>query len=194
MMQSKKLVCLGDGAVGKTSALISYTTNSFPTDYLPTIFENYNCNVMCNGKPMNLVLYDTAGQEDFAHLRCLSYPQTDVFIICFSIISPYSFDNILSVWAPEVKKHCPDAPIVLVGTKLDLRNDKNMEAQLQARGLRCITKEEGQARAREIGAVGYAECSAITQEGLHAAFEMAISAAMEKKNKKATSDGCCNVM
>lgn len=54
---------------------------------------------MVDGRPISLGLWDTAGQEDYDRLRPLSYPQTDVFLICFSIVSPPSFDNVKAkVW------------------------------------------------------------------------------------------------
>jgi hypothetical protein len=49
---------------------------------------------MVDGKTISLGLWDTAGQEDYDRLRPLSYPQTDVFLICFSLVSPPSFENV----------------------------------------------------------------------------------------------------
>ncbi|WP_411025091.1 GTP-binding protein, partial [Salmonella sp. s54836] len=111
---------VGDGAVGKSCLLIAYTTNAFPGDYVPTVFDNYSANIMVDGTPYNVGLWDTAGQEDYDRLRPLSYPQTDVFFICYSVVSPASFENVFTKWLPEIKHHCPDTPYLIIGLKNDL--------------------------------------------------------------------------
>ncbi|KAJ5067680.1 hypothetical protein M0811_02868 [Anaeramoeba ignava] len=186
MAQSEvKCVVVGDGAVGKTCGLMSYAKNEFPKNYIPTVFENYTCEVPVNGKQIHLTLWDTAGQEDFDRLRLLSYPGTDVFLLMYSTISPTSLENIKTKWLPEVREHCPTTPIILVGTKLDLKTDPTY---ISKNAVKVVSTDEAKAIANEIKAVDFIEMSALTQQNLKQTFDLAITTVLAPKTK---SEGCC---
>ena len=189
-----KCVVVGDGAVGKTCLLISYTTNTFPQDYIPTVFDNYSINVMVDNKQINLGLWDTAGQEDYDRLRPLSYPNTDVFLVCYSIISPTSLENVGNKWLPEIRHHCPAAPFLLVGTKSDIRNDKALQEKLRSKGTNLVDFEAAKRLGKELGAAQTMECSARTQQGLKNVFDEAITVALAARRDvdsgKQTKDAC----
>ncbi|EFC46502.1 rho family small GTPase [Naegleria gruberi] len=171
-----KCVVVGDGAVGKTCLLLSYSNNEFPDEYIPTICDNYSSNVEYKGHTVSLALWDTAGQEEYDQLRPLSYPDTNVFLVCFSVVNPSSLENVKSKWVPELKQSCPDTPIVLVGSKIDLRNDPEQKRKLQQKASQPLTEKEGEQMKVEIGANFYRECSAKTMEGLADVFECVIEA------------------
>ncbi|CAE6049838.1 unnamed protein product [Arabidopsis arenosa] len=190
-----KCVTVGDGAVGKTCLLISYTSNTFPTDYVPTVFDNFSANVLVDGKTVNLGLWDTAGQEDYNRLRPLSYRGADVFILAFSLISRPSFENIAKKWVPELRHYAPTVPIVLVGTKLDLRDDKQFPMNYP--GACTISTEQGQELRKEIGALAYIECSSKTQLNVKAVFDAAIKVVLQppsKTKKQKRKIGLCHVL
>uniref|UniRef100_A0A2N9FFI8 Uncharacterized protein n=1 Tax=Fagus sylvatica TaxID=28930 RepID=A0A2N9FFI8_FAGSY len=133
-----KCVTVGDGAVGKTCMLISYTSNTFPTDYVPTVFDNFSANVVVDGSTVNLGLWDTAGQEDYNRLRPLSYRGADVFILAFSLISKASYENVAKKWIPELRHYAPGIPIILVGTKLGVAMGVKLSAVFQYSNPRLI--------------------------------------------------------
>jgi len=181
----RKLVIVGDGACGKTCLLIVFSKGTFPDIYVPTVFENYVSTIEVDGKSVELALWDTAGQEDYDRLRPLSYPDADVVLICFSIDSTDSLDNVEEKWYPEVRTFCPNLPVLLVGNKRDLRNDRN------PRGERLVTPEEGRRVATKIEAHMYLECSAKFNDGVREIFENAARAALLNKGDNNNSDACC---
>ncbi|KAL6864862.1 hypothetical protein ACP4OV_016013 [Aristida adscensionis] len=177
-----KCVTVGDGAVGKTCMLICYTCNKFPTDYIPTVFDNFSANVSVDGRIVNLGLWDTAGQEDYSRLRPLSYRGADVFILSFSLVSRASYENVLKKWMPELRRFSPSIPVVLVGTKLDLREDRSYLADHPAASI--ITTEQGEELRKQIGAVAYIECSSKTQRNIKAVFDTAIKVVLQPPRRR----------
>lgn len=185
----KKLVVVGDGACGKTCLLIVFSKNQFPEVYVPTVFENYVADIEVDGKLIELALWDTAGQEDYDRLRPLSYPDTNVLLICYSVDAPDSLENVPEKWVPEVKHFCPLVPFLLVGCKVDLRNDPQCIEELKKQGQKPVTTAEAVEQANKIGAVMHVECSARSRDGVKNVFEQAVRAALTAKKKKKSS-GC----
>lgn len=173
MDQIVKCVVVGDGGVGKTCMLVSYTTNTFPTDHLMTVFDNYTSTLLVDGYPVHLGLFDIGGQERYERIRTLAYHQTDVFLLCFSVADPDSFHNVQLKWIEEIRDYCPNVPIILVGTKHDLRSDPECVQKLTEERLCPIRFEQGVRLAKRLNMVEYIECSARTQYGLTNVFNQA---------------------
>ena len=159
---------------------------------------------MVEDQAINLQLWDTAGQEDYKKLRPLSYPQTDVFILCFSLVSPTSLENVENMWVPEVKEHCPETPYILVGMKSDLRDEFSQHAdEFKLKGWEPVPSSKGEEMKAKIRAQDYVECSALKQYHLKEVFESAIkvvlhppnsSAAAAGKDKKSNGENkCCEI-
>ncbi|WFD02229.1 RHO4 protein [Malassezia obtusa] len=180
----KKLVVVGDGGCGKTCLLIVYSQNRFPEEYVPTVFENYVPIVEFDGQLVEFALWDTAGQEEYNRLRPLSYPETDVLLVCFAVDYPASLVNVQDKWLPEITHFCEGVPFLLVGLKTDLRDDPQALALLSAQGIKPTTAEQGATLAREIGARRYVECSARTGDQVQAVFQAALEEACDRKRKR----------
>eukprot|EP01130_Rhizamoeba_saxonica_P011641 TRINITY_DN4839_c1_g2_i1.p1 TRINITY_DN4839_c1_g2~~TRINITY_DN4839_c1_g2_i1.p1 ORF type:complete len:124 (-),score=25.02 TRINITY_DN4839_c1_g2_i1:53-424(-) len=119
---------------------------------------------------------------------------TDVFLVLFSLISKTSLDNVVQRWVPEIKHYCPNAPFMLVGTKMDMREDDQVVETLRLRGKMVVNYEDGLNVANSVGAYRYMECSAMTQKGLHEVFNEAIRSVVSpggvKKGSKKKKKGC----
>ncbi|XP_003962654.3 rho-related GTP-binding protein RhoV-like [Takifugu rubripes] len=181
--QREELSCMlvGDGAVGKTSMVISYIFNGFNSDYRQTAFDVFTGLVHVNGVPTRIKLIDSAGQEEFGHLRSLCYAHVDVFILCFSLVNPVSFQNIASKWILQIRGGNRTAPIILVGTQSDLCQNVDILILLAQRGTKPVTDSQARRLARRIRASDYLECSALTQHNLKDVFDSAVSAAIKRK-------------
>ncbi|XP_016051523.1 PREDICTED: rho-related GTP-binding protein RhoU [Miniopterus natalensis] len=157
--------------------------------------------VSVDGRPVRLQLCDTAGQDEFDRLRPLCYTNTDIFLLCFSVVSPSSFQNVTEKWVPEIRCHCPKAPIILVGTQSDLREDVKVLIELDKCKEKPVPEDAAKLCAEEIKAASYIECSALTQKNLKEVFDAAIVAGIQysdtqqqpKKSKSRTPDKMKNL-
>ncbi|CAL9735362.1 GTP-binding protein Rho3p [Monosporozyma servazzii] len=197
----RKIVILGDGACGKTSLLNVFTRGYFPEVYEPTVFENYIHDIFVDGKHITLSLWDTAGQEEFDRLRSLSYSDTHTIMLCFSIDSYDSLENVKNKWVGEITDNCEGVKLVLVALKCDLRNndneaitpnnihnnnnnnnnnnnDDNNNNTSGRKNNKLISYEEGLSMAKQIGALRYLECSAKSNKGVNEAFTEAARVAL----------------
>ncbi|KAF7318848.1 hypothetical protein HMN09_00220300 [Mycena chlorophos] len=176
-MATIKLVMVGNAGVGKTAMCISQTTGLWP-DYIPTIFGAHAETRVINGKRYCIGFVDCSGSAEYDNFRPLCYPQTDVFVLCYSVRNWASFAQIKTRWVPELKHHCPTVPFILVANQIDTRQDPNTLNLLQDWGSRPVSTTEGLALAKEVGAEHFVECSALTRAGLAEVYSKAIETAI----------------
>ncbi|MDI1486992.1 MAG: Rho GTPase [Ramalina farinacea] len=209
----RKLVLLGDGACGKTSLLNVFTRGYFPTVYEPTVFENYVHDIFVDAAHIELSLWDTAGQEEFDRLRSLSYDDTHTIMLCFSVDSRDSLENIESKWVGEIAENCAGVKLVLVALKCDLREGaaaaaageedgvgeeeegEDGAAALGGKRKEMIDYKQGLEVAKRIQALRYLECSAKKNRGVNEAFSEAARVAMSVKGSSSAGGGkSCSIM
>jgi Ras-related C3 botulinum toxin substrate 1 len=199
-MKQINCVVVGDDAVGKTCLLLIYTTNAFPCGPFPPVIDAYCTNVMIEDQQINLQLWDTTEQEDCKKLCSPSFPQPDVFVICFSLVAQTSLENVQNVWVPEIKEHYPTTPYILVGMKSDLREQFAQHVdEYRNRGWEPVSRSKAEDMKRSIGAHGYIECSTKFGYNLNEVFDAAIKvvlhrASSERVRSETSEGGCCNVI
>ena len=183
----QKIVVVGDGECGKTCLLVGFVQDAFPRDYVNTIFNTYTKQMTVNKRSMKLSLWDTAGKPENDRIRPLAYPDTDVFLLCFALDCSDSFVNIQEKWLPEIRRFCPKTPVILVGTKKDLRCNLIQKHE-------HISTEEGKHLAKKHAMFDYVECSANTSAGVREVFETAVRAvqysAKERKRERKRKASC----
>jgi small GTP-binding protein len=188
-MQEVKCVVVGDGLIGKTCMVVSYTTNAF-VDQNTASCESHFANIMVDNTPVRLEIVDFVRQDGYDQLRPTYYSQANVFLLCYSIVLPNSFNNVKTKWYPEIRKHCPTAPCILIGTQLDLREDQTTIEKLAEMNLTPITNQQSSQLAKDIGAVNFLECSAFTQAGLKDVFQEATKVALATLKAPASNQTC----
>ncbi|MFW9826759.1 MAG: Rab family GTPase [Candidatus Thorarchaeota archaeon] len=117
-----KIVIVGDAAVGKTSLIKRYTTNTFEKDYISTLgmqFSRYE--EILSGTMVELFLWDLSGQETFATLRNRFYQGSKGGVIVFSL-APEDIETYrhINIWLKHIRDVCGNIPVILFGNKADL--------------------------------------------------------------------------
>ena len=198
MRNAVKCMVIGDNGVGKTSLLMTYCLGEFPSEYVPLYFDNYSMQVKIDELPYILNFFDSHYQceETARRWRPLTYLNTDIFLVCFSVAEPASFRRVKEYWFPEIKHHCPNTPFILLGTKVDLRGDRATLDMLTKKQEEVVSKEEGKRMAEILKAAKYLECSALTREGLKHVFDEAIRWRLSAGGKKlrTSEKKKCNVL
>uniref|UniRef100_A0A673GHJ1 Ras-related protein Rab-23 n=1 Tax=Sinocyclocheilus rhinocerous TaxID=307959 RepID=A0A673GHJ1_9TELE len=145
-----KVVVVGNGAVGKSSMIQRYCKGIFTKDYKKTIGVDFlERQIIVNGEDVRLMLWDTAGQEEFDAITKAYYRGAQACVLVFSTTDRESFEAISS-WREKVEMEVGDIPTVLVQNKIDLLDDtviKNEEAEglakrLKLRFYRTSVKED----------------------------------------------------
>ncbi|KAK7074149.1 GTP-binding protein Rho1 [Halocaridina rubra] len=190
---SIKMVVVGDCSVGKTSLLMNYLKGTFPKAYVPTVHETHPSCYSDGENDFHITFWDTSGDNQYSRVRCLSYSEATVFLVCFSVVQRDSLLHVTSKWLPEIRKHCGKAvPIVLLGTKTDLRTDVNVGLTRHSKKMMHVAKEEGVSLAQKEMMSAYVECSIMNFQACHEVIKMATEAA--KTYQKPQSEGICCIL
>ncbi|CAL6023048.1 Rab1a [Hexamita inflata] len=116
-----KIVILGETFAGKTSILYRYVSDSFYEQPASTITASFRKKIYIQNAPVNLQLWDTAGQEKFQSITPLYYRTADIIFVVFAVDSVKSLERALHQ-IQEVRENKPSPNIVLLGNKSDLVN------------------------------------------------------------------------
>ena len=175
-MGDAKIVAVGDESIGKTCLLMRYQNKAFPSEYVPTVCETYQIPLKLHDHTVQLSLWDNSVSEAASKLAQLSFPKTDIFLLCFSVVFPESFVNAREKWHPLILRSpfSPHNPaFLLVGTKSDLRKDEQQLTKLAEHGKKPVSIEEAEEFAHQLGTV-YLECSALTGDNVDQVFLTAV--------------------
>ena len=183
----KSKLLLGPSS-GKTSLLIAATTGAPPLGYIPIVFESYVARVDSSVGRVALGLWDTAGAPEYDRLRPLSYPMTDVFVICYAVNNPASFENVRDRWIPELEHHKPDTPLMLVACKTDLRTGASIHADPRL----FVSQSVGEAEAKELGA-SFVETSALTLMNINDFLPKAVRTSLARQRRSRKDGSQCKM-
>ena len=155
---SFKLLIIGESGVGKTSILLRFTDDYFSDKFMSTIGVDFKVKELeVDGKHVKLQIWDSAGQERFRNITMSYYRNSSGIIIVYDVTNHTSFDHVNN-WIEEVRKYVPGSPLMLVGNKADLEDERKVQF------------EEGQELAEKHNLI-FLETSAKTALNIEDTFE-----------------------
>ncbi|KAJ5069578.1 rho-related gtp-binding protein rhog [Anaeramoeba ignava] len=181
-----KCVVIGDEKVGKTSLIIKSSRKQFQPEYIPKKADNYSLLTKFNSKTIQIGFWDTISNDESNRLRPLSYAKTDIFLVCFSLSSRSSFENVESKWIPEIKLYSPNVPFILVGTKKDLRANHNFIQNLKNKN-QLISSKQARKLAKKLDAFQYIEVSVLSHQNISKVVDETIRSVLYPESKKKKS-------
>ena len=177
----KKVVLVGDSACGKSALAVKLTENMFLDLYEPTQFDNLQTDLRTAKGNCKLTILDTSGSHQNANVRSLTYKDCDAVVVCFDLTEQSTLDSVESFWLPELKAHCPNTPLYIVGCKRDAMCEGN---ECSCDGDCCMQGErEFLDIIERTGAVAYTECSAALSgdDEIEGMFQVVIETSSTKK-------------
>ena len=147
-----------------------------------------------DGNLFNVTLREAS---DEARFRPISYSEANIFLLCFSVVCPDTLTNLKERWVPELRRYSPSTPILLVGTKTDLRHSARTVSKLVENGHQPVYEKAGQQLARKVGAISYVECCGLEPEEVTKVMNESVRYSRdhgEKEEKMQSKKEKCTIM
>merc|ERR1712088_608209 len=188
-MREYKIVVLGSGGVGKSALTVQFVQGIFVEKYDPTIEDSYRKQVEVDGQQCMLEILDTAGTEQFTAMRDLYMKNGQGFVLVYSITAQSTFNDLQDLREQILRvKDTDDVPMVLVGNKCDLEDE------------RVVGKDQGLNLARQFNNCNFMETSAKAKIGVKDIFFDLVRQinrqAPDNQNNKRKKRGCgrCRIL
>ena len=197
-----KIRVIGDYNVGRRSLIIAVDRKQEldPDVFInPGLVDSFLIKMKWDGTPYSVYIDmdPCAGEpEDIEMIRRMCYFMQDVFLVCFSTVIPESLENVSKKWIPKIRDYNPTEKvptILLVGTQIDLRQDRATLDKLADKNQIPISSKVGAKIAKQLGAAKYVECSAMTKEGLQGVENIIDQACYERLKHEEKKRKTCTI-
>lgn len=170
----KQIVFVGDCASGKSALVLRLCHDLFAECYIPTRFDSHSADFICTHGSFKLTLLDTSGAKEKTDVRKLAYQGCDAVVLCFDLTEKASFESIELRWLPELSALPTNTPIYIAGCKKDAAANGDKSA---------VSEKQIQELVEKVGAAGFIECSAKTNEKVEDLFQLIVEPKVQKQKR-----------